>query len=87
MDLLVRAISAFSKKDTFVETNFEIYQSVRTLIVRKNIEIEKKKFIEKYIQAMAEHGFPEKAFRNIPDYTVLGLSSKGSAIRKLKTRS
>lgn len=80
-NLLVRVISALARKDTFVVENLGIYQSVRSFIVRKNTEIEKRRHMEKCVRLMTEHGFPDRMFRDIPDYTQFGLNDNQNGYR------
>lgn len=68
IDVIIRAIQTFAKRDTYVQKNLEIYQSVRTFLIKKGIKI-KKKFFKKYLEVLIEQGFTTKMYRNnFPNY-------------------
>lgn len=65
---MVRILHTFEESSTYVDKNLVIYQSLRTIIVRKGLGIEKKKYAEKYASLMFEHGFSKKYSRNLPNF-------------------
>ena len=62
----------------FFQENLEIYQSTRATIIKKNMEANKRNFIEHFNIITAENGFLKKLFRDIPNYTDAKLEKRGS---------
>ena len=77
MDFVPRTIQTMVKRDTYFENGLEIYQSIRSFIVRKNLKIEKKKFFEKYLETYFENGFVKKVYRNNPPNYVMKFEKRG----------
>lgn len=46
--------------------NLEIYQSIRSFILRKSMKMEKRKYLEKHFGSYIENGFAKKSHRNDP---------------------
>lgn len=61
-----RLIQTLLMKSTYVEETMEIYQSIRTLVHRKGIKMEKRRYFEKCIGLYFEFGFSYKLIRNAP---------------------
>ena len=65
------------KSDTYVETNLVVYESLRTFIAKKNLEINKKKAVKKHFGLWTEHGYPKKFYRNTPNFFGIGAKRSG----------
>lgn len=78
-DLLFRVFQTLLRGDTYTETTLEIYQSIRTFVIRKHMPMAKKAYLEKCIKLIAENGFSKKFFRDLPysDYTGMKLAKRG----------
>ena len=46
--------------------NLEIYQTVRSFLIKPGMKTEKKKHFERYIQFITENGFTKKYYRDMP---------------------
>ena len=68
------------ESDTYIETNLVVYQSLRTLIAKKNLEIGKKMALEKHFNIYAEHGFHKKGEQNIPNFFGLETGRVGKRV-------
>lgn len=68
LELGVRLLHAFQEFGTYVETNLVIHQSLRSFIVKKNLDIGKKIYAERFASVLFEHGHLKKASRNVPNY-------------------
>ena len=67
-ELVKFMVGGLIESDTYVETNLVVYESVRTLMAKKNLEINKKKAVEKHFGLWTEHGCQEKYLRNMPNF-------------------
>lgn len=74
----MRLIQTLLRKDTYIEKSFEIYQIVRSLVFRRGLQTEKKKFIERFISPYTENGFSKKIYRdNVPILFEVKFESRG----------
>lgn len=64
--MLTRIAQTIVKKDTYIETGLEIYQTVRTFLIRPRMKRQKKKHFERFIKLIMENGFTKKYYRDIP---------------------
>ena len=65
-DFMTRVVQMLIRRDTYMDENVEIYQSIRTFVTKKTMQTEKKKFFERYTQALNELGFTARFARNTP---------------------
>ena len=77
LDLMFQVIHTLLKSDTFTELNYEVYQSIRAFIIKKDMKVKKRKHLENFIRTFAENGFSIKFHRNIPNYTNIKLEKRG----------
>lgn len=63
------------RKDIFTDSNFELYQSIRTFVTRKGLEKKKKEHFKKFLTMLLEMGHPTHFRRDLPDF--LGLAPRG----------
>ena len=75
--MLFRIMQTFVRKDIFTDSNFELYQSIRTLITRKDLETEKKEFLKKFQTMLLEMGHPTHFRRDLPDVFSMELAPIG----------
>lgn len=66
VEFAVRAIATFTRMNTYFDTNFEIFQSQRTLVHGKHIPMEKKRYFERCLGLYLEHGFSKRLLHNEP---------------------
>ena len=79
-DVFTRLAQTVMRRDTYMEENFEIYQSIRTFITRKGIEPEKRAYFEKNLELMIEGGFSSSLFDKfgeLPSYIEIKLEKVG----------
>ena len=74
--LLQLMFKGLIESDTYVETNVVVYESLRTFITKKNMEINKKKAVEKHFRIWVEQGYSQKVYRDIPNIFRLGKDGK-----------
>lgn len=65
-DLLTRLVQTLLLRNTFFEPNLEVFQNVRSFLMRKGMQMERKKYLETSIGTYLENGFSQKLFRNPP---------------------
>ena len=65
------------RKDTYLE-NLEIYQSIRSFVIKKDLQIEKQNYIERYLKVLTEFGFTTRFYQNTPPiYEGIKLEKRG----------
>ena len=69
-NIYARLAQAVIRKDSYIEENFEIYQSVRSFITRKGIKSEKRKHLEKSLGVMIEKGFSSTFLNRFRDFGI-----------------
>ena len=74
---MTRVIQIFLKTHTFMESNLEIYQSIRTFMIPKSMEVGKRKYFERCTWSIAENGFSKKFYRDLPDYSGMSFEKSG----------
>ena len=72
LKLTSRVIQALVKSNTFIGEE-KLYEILRAFIIRKNLEVEKKAFLNRFVQTVVQFGFYRKMFNNIPNWTVFDL--------------
>ena len=72
-----RMIQTFVRRDTYIEANLEIYQSIRSFVFRKGMEIEKRKHFEKCVGFYIEAGFFKKINRDPPNFFEMNFEPRG----------
>lgn len=78
MDFLSRIIQTFLRKDTYLESNLEVYQSIRSFAIRKGIKMERRKYFEKRLGTLMENGLVRKLYRETPpSFPGLKLEKRG----------
>ena len=73
VEFVTRAISTVTRMDTYFETSFEIFQTIRTLIHGKNIQMEKKRYFERCLGLYLEFGFSKRLLHNEPSPDIFGM--------------
>lgn len=66
LNFLTRIVQTFARTHTYIEIALEVYQTIRSMVIRKGIGMAKKKFVEKNIGTYLEHGFLMKTYRSDP---------------------
>ena len=73
----VRGIQTFAKRDTYYERGLEIYQSIRNILIRKGLEINKKAFLQKYMKVLLEEGLTAKFLQDSPPNYLMKFAERG----------
>ena len=79
-DIYKRLAQTVMRRDTYMEENFEIYQSIRTVITKKGIKPEKRTHFEQRLGQMIEGGFSSSLFDKfgeLPSYIEIKLEKVG----------
>lgn len=76
LKLTSRVIQALVKSNTFIGEE-KVYEILRAFIVRKNMEMGKMKFLNRFVQIVVQFGFYRKMFHNIPNWTLFPLPKEG----------
>ena len=66
LEFLTRTVQSLVRADTFIQETFEIYQSLRSFVIPKQISKEKRMYMETTIAAYLENGFSKTSDRNSP---------------------
>lgn len=74
-----RILQTFMRRDTYMESQLEIYQGIRTFLVGKKTKTEKKRYYEKCIGLSLEHGFSKKFYRDPPSYIGVKFEKQGGS--------
>ena len=74
---MARLIQTFLRRDTYLETNLEIYQSIRSYAIRKGMKAEERKYFESCLGLLMEGGFMKKLYRDPPNETGIKLEKQG----------
>ena len=72
-----RGMQAITRKDIFTDSNFDVHQSVRTFITKKDLEKEKKEHFRKFQTMLLEMGHPTHFRRDFPDAFGMELMPRG----------
>ena len=77
IDLLTRFAQFVLRTDTYMETNLEVYQSIRSFILRKGMKTEKVRISEKHTELLTENGFFIRTVRDPPNYFAVKFEKRG----------
>ena len=79
LEFLVRAVGVFTRRDTYLESNFEIYQTIRSFVFWKGMSRSKIKYFEESIERYVELGFGEKFDRSgeLPKISAIKFEPRG----------
>lgn len=73
VEFAVSVIQTFTRMNTYFDTNLEIYQSIRTLVFRKNISRKMKKHFERCLGLYLEFGFSKRLLHSELSPNELGM--------------
>lgn len=77
VDYLTRLVQTFLQRDTYSESSFKVFESIRTFIVRKTLKREEKCLFERHLNSLKEHGVIEKVYSNVPNFFGIELAKRG----------
>ena len=77
LEMLFRSMQTFVRKDVFTDSNFEAYQSIRTIVTRKGLEKERKEYFKKFTTIILEMGHSTHFRRDFPDIFGIELAPRG----------
>ena len=78
LEMTLKTAQTFlERKDIFTDSNFEVYTSIRTLIIRKGLKEEKREHFRKFLTMLLEMGHPIHFRRDFPDVLGIELATKG----------
>lgn len=66
LTFMTRAVQSFLRSSTYMEERLEIYQSIRSLLINRQMKIAKKNYLDKCLRAFVEGGFSIKFSRTDP---------------------
>ena len=76
-EMAFRSMQTILRKDIFTDSNFELYQSIRTLVTRKGLEKEKEENFRVFLTMLLEMGHPTHFRRDLPDFLGMELAPRG----------
>ena len=77
VDYVTRLAHTFLQRDSYSEMNFEVFESIRTFIVRKTLKREEKCLFERHLNSLKEHGVIERFYSNVPNFFGIELAKRG----------
>ena len=59
-----------------MESNLEVYQSIRAFIINKDISVEKRKYLDGRLMLFNEHNFLKRFIRDLPNFSGIKLEKE-----------
>lgn len=76
-EIMFKNLQAFVRNDIFTDSNFEVYQCVRTWITRKELGKEKREHFRKFQSMLLEMGHQTHFRQHTPNLLGVELASRG----------